>query len=909
MTAKPLILVDGSSYLYRAFYALPDLRTKDNRPTGAINGIATMLLRLQKSYVDSPVVVIFDAKGKTFRDDLYSEYKAQRPPMPDDLRAQVEPIHQMIELMGFPLIIHPGVEADDVIGTLATKASKEQRPVIIASNDKDMAQLVDDQVSIYNPMNNSMLDRQGVIDKFGIPPERIIDYLAIIGDKVDNIPGVPGIGEKSAVPILKELGGLEAIYANLDAIHNLDFRGASKASERMAQHRDLAWLSKKLATLKLDLELDIDSNGLSNQPANKAQLTKFYESFQLNRLLSQLQKDSTQPSEETRAPQSTSAGDYQCIQDKDHWQHWVQRIKQCRLVAFDTETTSIHAYKARLVGFSVAVTAGEAAYIPLAHDYLGAPPQLSMDTVLGDLKQLLEDPDISIIGQNLKYDMSVLRHYDISLAGDCYDSMLESYILTPSSRHDLDTLAQKYLNYQCTSYSDIAGKGKEQLTFNEIDLKRAAKYAAEDADISLRLHQHFWPQIEADPKLLKVYRTIEWPLVPVLSLMEMNGTRVDDVMLRQQSNELAKAIEVLQQQVHQQVGHEFNLSSTKQLREVLYDQMKLPQLRKTPKGAPSTAEDVLQTLALKHPLPKLILEFRTLSKLKSTYTDKLPQMIFPKTQRIHTSYHQAGTSTGRLSSSDPNLQNIPIRTEEGRRIRTAFIADSGNKIVAADYSQIELRIMAHLSADPNLLSAFAHQLDVHTATASEVFNVGLDEVNREQRRRAKAINFGLMYGMSAFGLAKQLGESRPQAQHYIDLYFKRYPRVQQFMDEIRKQARQQGYVETLFGRYLPVINIKSNNSILRKAAERAAINAPMQGSAADIIKLAMLDIDQWLRQDFPTTRLTLQVHDELVFEVPEADLDAVVKGIKLRMERVATNQLSVPLIVDINVGNNWNEAH
>ncbi len=910
VTHSPIILVDGSSYLFRAYFALPDLRTKDNFPTGAISGVSNMLAKLSKSYPDSPIVVVFDAKGKTFRDELYEQYKDHRPPMPDDLRQQIVPIHQMVKLLGYPFIMESGVEADDVIGTLAIKAAKASRDVIIATGDKDMAQLVNQHITLFNPMNDVFLNRDGVIEKFGVPPEQIIDYLAIIGDKVDNIPGIPGVGEKSAVPILNALPTIEALYADLEAIRELDFRGAKKMPEKIAEHKETALLSKQLATIKLDVNLIEDVLTITNTAADKEQLRNFYQRYEMNRQLNQLDKANN--SDTTNKPdieiQPLTEINYECILTLERWHYWLDKLKQANIFAFDTETTSLNPIEAEIVGFSIAVTAGSAAYVPVAHQYLGAPVQLDRAQILNDIKPLLEDESKAIIGQNLKYDASVLSKYKIGIKGLVYDTMLESYLLNAvGSKHDMNTLAQKYLNHSCVSFETIAGKGSGQLTFDQIDLEQASHYAAEDADICLRLHQYFWQQF-SEP-LKELYQNIEWPTAAVLTQMEMSGTLVDAAMLTTQSVALGSEIEQIQTEIYALSGTEFNISSPQQLQKIMYEDMQLPSKKKTPRGQPSTAEDALQELAESYEFPRLILHYRSLTKLKSTYTDKLPKMISPITGRIHTSYHQAVTATGRLSSSDPNLQNIPIRSEQGKQIRSAFIAPSGYSVVAADYSQIELRIMAHLSGDASLQHAFANNMDVHNATAAEVFDCSINEVTSDQRRSAKAINFGLMYGMSAFGLAKQLGEGRKQAQAYIDRYFERYPGVKQFMNQIRSDAKENGYVETLFGRRLPLPYINSSNPMQRQGAERAAINAPMQGTAADIIKLAMISIQNWLVSEHTLTKLTMQVHDELVFEVPNTELESVMQGIKQRMETIASNRLSVPLVVDINSGTNWNKAH
>ena len=907
MTSKaPLVLVDGSSYLYRAFHALPPLITSTGMPTGAVKGVIAMMRRMVKDYPDSPVVVVFDAKGKTFRDELYKEYKTHRPPMPDDLRQQIEPIHQIIRAMGLPLLMVDGVEADDVIGTLALESSAKQRPVVISTGDKDMAQLVNEYVTLVNTMTETHMGRQGVIDKFGVPPELIIDYLALIGDKSDNIPGVPGVGEKTALAMLQGLGGIEAIYADLEKVRNLEFRGAKKMPEKLADNRDLADISYLLATIKTDVSLDRDVESLINGEPDNTVLLDWFRKLELKTWTEELLEADRNAFDPVEPEQVDK--DYQIILTEPELDRWLKKLEQADFFAFDTETTSLDYMQAKIVGVSFAVSPYEAAYVPVAHDYLGAPEQLSRDLVLEKLRPLLENPAAEKLGQNLKYDMSVLANYGIKLQGIRFDTMLESYVVNSTgSRHDMDTLALKYLGEKTIHFEDIAGKGAGQLTFNQIALEEAGTYAAEDADITLRLHQALWPKLQESEGLQQVFDTIEIPLVPVLSNIERCGAIVSADLLHKQSQELGVRLSELEQLAYDLAGEEFNLASPKQLGQILFEKLNIPVLKKTAKGAPSTKEEVLQELALDYPLPKILIEHRSLSKLKSTYTDKLPGMINPATGRIHTSYHQAVTATGRLSSSDPNLQNIPVRTAEGRRIRQAFIASEDCKIVAADYSQIELRIMAHLSQDKGLTDAFVHGLDVHRATASEVFGVSLDEVSVEQRRSAKAINFGLIYGMSAFGLARQLHIGRKQAQEYIELYFERYPGVQAYMDNIRSSAADLGYVETLYGRRLYLPEIKSSNGMRRQAAERTAINAPMQGTAADIIKLAMIDVDDWLTSSGLQSRVIMQVHDELVLNVLNSELDIVMKGVMERMSSAAS--LDVPLVVDIGVGNNWDEAH
>lgn len=917
----PLILVDGSSYLYRAYHALPPLTNSKGMPTGAVKGVINMMRRLQKDYPQSTLVVVFDAKGRTFRDDMYSEYKANRPPMPDDLRLQIEPIHQIIQAMGLPMLIIDGVEADDVIGTLAVQATLAKQPVVVSTGDKDIAQLVNEYITLVNTMTNTVLDREGVIEKFGIPPELIIDYLALLGDKSDNIPGVPGVGEKTALGLLQGIGGLDAIYARLDEISVLEFRGAKKMAPKLEEHRDLAYLSYQLATIKTDVEMSLNISQLHNSPADEQGLAALFADMEFKTWVAESDKNnSPRGVERDSSAQAKPAlpevefvpvdivKDYETVLTEDQLSAWVERIKAADLIAVDTETTSLNYMVADLVGISIAVDAGQAAYIPFGHDYLGVPEQLSRDRVIAHLKPLLENPSIKKVGQNIKYDMSIFAQHGIALKGIEFDTMLESYILdSVATRHDMDSLADKYLGEQTIKFTDIAGKGAGQLTFNQVALEDAGPYAAEDADITLRLHQALWPKVSAEATLASVLTDIELPLIPVLSRIERTGALVDDTLLFHQSQELSERIAELERQAWALAEQEFNLASPKQLGEILFTKLDLPVLKKTAKGAPSTKEEVLQELALDYPLPKVLLEHRGLAKLKSTYTDKLPTMINPTTKRIHTSYHQAGTATGRLSSSDPNLQNIPVRSAEGRRVRQAFIAAPGCKIVAADYSQIELRIMAHLSEDPSLLAAFAAGQDIHRATAAEVFGTETESVTVDQRRSAKAINFGLIYGMSAFGLARQLNIGRKQAADYIELYFQRYPGVQHYMNNIRHSAAEFGYVETYFGRRLYLPEISSSNGMRRQAAERTAINAPMQGTAADIIKLAMISVDDWLQNSDLDSVIIMQVHDELVLEVPEQELEIVSAGLAQRME-LATS-LKVPLVVDVGVGDNWDEAH
>ncbi|WP_253705180.1 DNA polymerase I [Endozoicomonas ascidiicola] len=907
-TTPPLILVDGSSYLYRAFHASEraNLRTKDGRPTGAIRVMTNMLRSLMRQYQDSHVAVIFDAKGKNFRHEMYSEYKATRKPMPDDLRSQIEPIHQIVRSLGLPLLMIDGVEADDVIGTLARQATENKVDTIISTGDKDIAQLVTEHVSLIDTMNDVFTDESGVESKFGIPAHLIIDYLALMGDSSDNIPGMPGVGQKTAIALLNGIGSIDEIAERLDEVAALGFRGSKNFAEKFIEHKDIVLLSRELATIKTDVELPLSIDDLVMTPFDKESLLSLFQEYEFKTLVADLEKDSSETPAAEKEPAPT--GEYHTITDKTEFQTWLKKLEVAELIAFDTETTSLDYMVAELVGVSFAVELGKAAYVPVAHDYLGVPEQLGRDWVLEQLKPLLESADKQKVGQNLKYDESVLARYGIQMKGIAFDTMLESYVLNSvGTRHNMDALADYYLDYKTIKYEDIAGKGAKQLTFNQIELEKAAPYAAEDADITLRLHQAIWEQLKTEPSLETVFKTIEMPLVDILSRIERQGALVDASLLNQQSLEIGQRLKELEKAAHDEAGQEFNLSSPKQLQELLFEKLQLPVIKKTPKGQPSTAEEVLQELALDYPLPKLILEHRGLSKLKSTYTDKLPKMINASSGRIHTSYHQAVTATGRLSSSDPNLQNIPVRTPEGRRVRQAFIAPEGYKLVAADYSQIELRIMAHLSGDKGLLDAFSQGLDIHKATAAEVFGVALDDVTTDQRRSAKAINFGLIYGMSSFGLAKQLGVSRKSAQEYIDLYFERYPGVLRYMEETKAFARENGYVETIFGRRLYLSEINARNGMRRQGAERTAINAPMQGTAADIIKRAMICVDQWLASSGLDARVIMQVHDELVLEVAEEQLNTVVEGIKAQMASAA--ELSVPLLVEAGVGDNWDEAH
>lgn len=935
-----LILIDGSSYLYRAFHAYPESMNNGNIQTNAVYGVVNMLRSMMKQFSSERIAVVFDAKGKTFRDEMYSEYKANRPSMPQELRDQIEPLHNIIRAMGLPLICVPGVEADDVIGTLSSQASKQGMPVLISTGDKDMAQLVDDNVTLINTMTNVVMDREGVIEKFGLPPELIIDYLALMGDKVDNIPGVPGVGDKTAVALLQGLGSLETIYQNLDKIADLSFRGSKTMAKKLLENKENADLSYLLATIKLDVELDCQPQDLCKAEPNKDELMKLFGELTfkswLNELLeggdgkiaavdglAQVKAEQRGGANQSMTKSATTAdalevdmspanidrSNYEIIFDQDTFLVWLDKLKASDVFAFDTETDSLNYMEANLIGLSFAVAEGEAAYVPVAHDYLDAPTQLDRNWVLEQLKPILEDDSQAKVGQNLKYDASVLARYDIEMKGIRFDTMLASYVFNSvGGKHDMDSLAFRFLQHNCISFESLAGKGKKQLTFNQLDIEEAGPYAAEDADVTLRLHNRLQAALEQDVGLKSIYQDIEVPLVPVISRIERTGVMIDDMLLNAQSKELEVRLEELKAKAFELAEQEFNLNSPKQLQAILFEKMGLPVVKKTASGSPSTNEEVLQELALDYPLPKLILENRGLAKLKSTYTDKLPKMINPQTGRVHTSYHQAVTATGRLSSTDPNLQNIPIRNEEGRRIRQAFVAPHGWKILAVDYSQIELRIMAHLSGDKALLDAFAQGKDIHSATAAEVMGCSIEQVTSEQRRRAKAINFGLIYGMSAFGLAKQLGIPRGEAQQYMDVYFERYPGVMQYMEDTRSQATQQGYVETLFGRRLHLPEIKSSNGMRRKGAERAAINAPMQGTAADIIKKAMLIVDQWIQAEGNgDVKLLMQVHDELVFEVKESELERIEIKIQELMESAA--ELNVPLVAEFGHGDNWDQAH
>jgi len=924
---NPFVLVDGSSYLYRAFFSPPHLTNSAGEATGAVYGVVNMLKSLMRQFNPSHIVVVFDAKGKTFRDDMYSDYKANRPSMPDDLRIQIEPLHAVIKAMGLPILIVDGVEADDVIGTLSKQASEKGIKTLISTGDKDMAQLVDEHTLLINTMTDTVLDVQGVNDKFGIPPELIIDYLALMGDKVDNIPGVPGVGEKTALAMLQGIGSMDAIYENLDKLAALGFRGSKTMSKKMADNEEMARLSYLLATIKLDVELEVGYDDFKHGEQDSDELIKLFGKLEFRRWLSALLdggKVVEAPSEGGHSNETVTTKSvlvdrsaYKTIYTPGQLTQLIKKLEASDLFAFDTETTSLDYMQAEIVGLSFAIQTNvgsdeepiiEAVYLPLAHDYIDAPKQLDFAETLAKLKPLLESETDKKVGQNLKYDRSVLLNHGIELKGIEFDTMLESYIVDSTGKHDMNTLALKYLDHKCISFEEIAGKGKKQLTFNQISILEATPYAAEDADVTLRLHLELYGRLKESDTLLKLFNEIELPLLTVLSDIERGGVAIDSELLMAQSTEIAKRLLEIEELAYEEAGKPFNLSSPKQLQSILFEDLELPILKKTPKGAPSTAEEVLVELALTYPLPKLIIEHRGLSKLKSTYTDKLPKMVNEKTQRVHTSYHQAVTVTGRLSSSDPNLQNIPIRSAEGRRIRQAFIAPEGFKIVAADYSQIELRIMAHLSQDKGLLDAFSQGVDIHKATAAEVFSVDVEEVTVDQRRSAKAINFGLIYGMSAFGLAKQLNIGRHDAQQYMDRYFNRYPGVLTYMEDTRETAKEQGYVETILGRRLQLPNINSRNGMLKKASERAAINAPMQGTAADIIKKAMIDMAAWVaKQEEGSVQLLMQVHDELVFSIKEEYVESYTKEIQEIMANAT--QLDVPLIADADMGNNWDEAH
>ncbi|MDG6330336.1 DNA polymerase I [Glaesserella parasuis] len=948
---NPLVLVDGSSYLYRAFHAFPPLTNKQGEPTGAMYGVLNMLKSLIAQVEPSHIAVVFDAKGKTFRDELFEQYKSHRPPMPDELRSQIQPLHAIIKALGIPLLSIEGVEADDVIGTLAVQASQAGKHVLISTGDKDMAQLVNDHIMLINTMNNTLLDREGVIEKYGIPPELIIDYLALLGDSSDNIPGVKGVGEKTAIALLQGIGSMQAIYANLDKVAELSFRGAKTFAPKLEAEKETADLSYLLATIKTDVALDVTYDQLITQPQQRDQLVELFGRYEFKRWLNEVMNDAnpvTQTSAEKipnnyQATQAVSSEQksapfakveidrtaYDCVNSPELFTKWLAKLQMAELVAVDTETDNLDAMQANLVGISFGLENGEACYIPLAHkgkitqptqvDLFGEseaeldkveallPNQLNKADCLAQLKPILENPNIRKIGQNIKYDLTIFARNGIELQGVAFDTMLQSYTLDSTGRHNMDNLAERYLGHQTIPFEELAGKGKHQLTFDQIELDKATEYAGEDAEITMKLHQLLWSELQKTPELVKLFEQIEMPLVSVLSRVERNGVLIDPAKLLAHSVEIEQRLKELETLVHQEAGEVFNLASTKQLQEILFNKLGLPILKKTPKGAPSTNEEVLEELAqMGHQVPVLLMEHRGLSKLKSTYTDKLPQMINAQTGRVHTSYHQAVTATGRLSSSDPNLQNIPIRNEQGRRIRQAFIARDGYVILAADYSQIELRIMAHLANDANMIKAFAEGKDIHRSTAAEIFGVSLEAVTSEQRRSAKAINFGLIYGMSEFGLANQLGISRTDAKKYMELYFQRYPAVQQFMLDIREKAAEKGYVETLFGRRLYLPEINASNQMRRKAAERVAINAPMQGTAADIIKVAMIGIDQAVR-NCEDIAMIMQVHDELVFEVKADRVEHYTQLIKAEMEKAI--ELKVPLIAEVGVGSNWDEAH
>ncbi|MDC3739308.1 DNA polymerase I [Pseudomonas syringae pv. syringae] len=921
MTQAPLVLVDGSSYLYRAFHALPPLATSKGLPTGAVKGVLNMLKSLRRQYPDSPLAVVFDAKGGTFRDALYNDYKANRPSMPDDLRVQVDLLHACVKGMGYPFLCVEGVEADDVIGTLARSSAAADRPVVISTGDKDMAQLVDGHITLVNTMTGSVMDVAGVKEKFGVGPEHIIDYLALMGDKVDNIPGVPGVGEKTAVGLLVGIGGgIKELYENLDKVASLPIRGAKTLAAKLEEHREMAFLSYELATIKIDVPLDIELDQLHCGEPDRDTLMELYAELEFKSWIEDLQRDAKRAGQELTVEEPTvedREAAYEVILEQGQFDAWLKKLQAAPLFAFVTQSNGTDAQRAQLVGLSFAIQTHEAAYIPLTHSYMGVPQQLDRDTVLEALKPLLEDPDKTKVGQHAKFAINLLANcaidgdqtQGIDLQGVRFDTILESYVLdSTATRHDRDSLVAKYLTHTPINFQEIAGKGAKQLSFDQIALEQAGNYAAEEADLTLRLHEVFDARLAAIPTLQPVLNDIEMPLVPVLARIERQGALVDANLLGIQSVELGDKMTALEREAFAIAGEEFNLGSPKQLGVILYEKLGMPILSKTATGQASTAEAVLAELAEQDfPLPKVLMQYRSMSKLKSTYTDRLPEQINPRTGRIHTSYHQAVAVTGRLSSSDPNLQNIPIRTAEGRRIRQAFVAPKGYKLLAADYSQIELRIMAHLAQDEGLLHAFRNDLDVHRATAAEVFGVELENVTTDMRRSAKAINFGLIYGMSAFGLAKQIGVDRKQSQAYVDRYFARYPGVLNYMERTRAQAAEQGFVETIFGRrlYLPDINAK--NQSLRKGAERMAINAPMQGTAADIIKKAMVAVNGWLDESGLDARVILQVHDELVLEVREDLVDQVSEQIRPHMSGAA--ELAVPLLVEVGVGNNWDEAH
>lgn len=914
---NPFILVDGSSYLFRAFHAPPHLTNSNGEPTGAIYGVVNMLRSLLKKYQPSHMAVVFDAKGKTFRSDIYEEYKAHRPPMPDDLRSQIEPLHNIVKAMGLPLLCIDGVEADDVIGTLAQQAGDQGRFTLISTGDKDMAQLVNEHVMLINTMTDTLLDADGVEKKFGVKPEQIIDYLALMGDSSDNIPGLPKVGEKTAQAMLQGIPSIDKIYEDVEAVTSLSFRGAKSMPDKLREYKDQLLMSRELATIKLDVELPMHPDNLHIQPADSEKLAELYGQCEFRRWLGELMEQGAATDQalgqesSDKVSSDISSENYRTLQTEKDVEDYLKELSSAPFFAFDTETTSLNYMQAELVGVSLAKEPGKAVYIPVGHDYMDAPEQVGRDWLLKKLKPILEGDSPKKVGQNLKYDAHILRRYGIRLSGILNDTMLASYVFNSvGSRHDMDTLSLHYLNHKTISFEDIAGKGAKQLTFNQIELEKAAPYAAEDADITLRLHEVLWKKVEeTGSELQSVLTDIEVPLISVLCDMEQYGVRIDANLLGKQSQEITEKLAELEKKAFDIAGEEFNLGSTKQLQRIFFEKLQLPVIKKTPKGAPSTAEEVLHELAHDYPLPDVILQHRSLSKLKSTYTDKLPKMINPETGRVHTSYQQAVAATGRLSSTDPNLQNIPIRTAEGRRVRQAFVPEDGYKIVAIDYSQIELRIMAHLSQDKSLLNAFAEGLDIHRATAAEVFGCKTEDVTDEQRRQAKAVNFGLIYGMSAFGLARQLGIARNDAQHYMDKYFERFPGVLKYMEDTRKQAKDQGYVKTLFGRRLPLPDIKASNGARRKGAERAAINAPMQGTAADIIKKAMLQVADWIKKNNcqDDVCMLMQVHDELVFEIKEAKLDDYIKELTAVMENAA--RLDVPLIAEAGKGNNWDEAH
>ncbi|OCF92967.1 DNA polymerase I [Gilliamella sp. wkB7] len=920
----PIILIDGSSYLYRAFFACPPLTNAKGEPTGAIFGVINMIRSLINQYNPTHIAVVFDAKGGSFRNEIYSEYKATREAMPENLRPQIEPIHTILKAMGLPLLCIEGVEADDVIGTLARQAERENLDVLISTGDKDMAQLVSDKITLINTMNNAVLDPKGVMDKFGVPPEKIIDYLALRGDSSDNIPGVPGVGEKTAQGLLTEFTSVKDIYARLDDIEKLSIRGAKSLKQKLIDNQNEAELSYLLATIKTDVKLDFTNEQLLITDIDVNKLVELFAYYGFHRWQKELiagtflkqQKNGIvgeslslladhQQHSVTAQKKET---DYQCILTHEQLDDWVIKLTNSKQFAFDTETDNVDHVHAKLVGISLSVEPYQAAYIPLAHQYLGVPEQLPLTEVLAKLKPVLENPEIKKIAQNAKFDYSILANYGIKVCGIAFDTMLESYVLNSTERHDMDSMANRYLNHKTITYDELTKVDKKKVTIDAIEVEKTTQYAAEDADITLQLHEKLWPELEKDQKLTKLFTDIEMPLAIVLAEMERTGVLVDAKQLNDYSIELAKQLIEIEAQLQSLAGEKFNPASPKQIQAILFDKHNLPVLKKTPKGDPSTSEEVLSELANEYELPRMILFYRGLAKLKNTYTDKLPLMISPIDQRIHTNYNQIGTITGRLSSNDPNLQNIPVRNEEGRRIRQAFIAPKGCKIISADYSQIELRIMAHLSQDKSLLNAFAHDKDIHRVTAGEILGKAESEVTNEERRRAKAVNFGLIYGMSAFGLSKQINIPRKEAQFYIDRYFERYPGVQQYMEQTRQLAAEQGYVETLSGRRLYLPKIRSTNGIEKRGAERAAINAPMQGTAADIIKTAMIKMSEWIKnQSADNIKMVMQVHDELVFEVKDAFVEQYCTEIKKIMENCY--QLSVPLKVDVGIGNNWDEAH